>query len=231
MEKRKPIQKFGEFSWVVGLILLSLGTALAAKADFGVSMVVAPAYIISERTVLTFGLAGWLYEGVVLALLCIAVRRFRVRFLLSFVTSAIYGLALDFWDLVVFSGFEAEALWLRIMLLCFSLICVSLGVTFFFMSYLPQQICDLFVKETCEKYKLNRNVFKWIFDLASFALAVILALILFGSAWGHGIGFGTVAATLFNGLLIALFSGILSKLIDFSPRVKPVYDWFERQKS
>lgn len=228
---KKPISKFGEGAWIAGLIVLALGTALAAKANLGVSMVVAPAYIISEKTPLTFGMAEWIYEGLMLVLFSIVMKRFRLRYLLSFGTSFLYGLALDFWNLVVFRSFAADALWLRIVLLALSLICVSLGVTLFFMSYLPAQICDLFVKEVAEKYKLDRNKFKYIFDISSLVLALILSLILFRSAWGHGIGIGTIAATLLNGLIIAFFSKILVKFIDFSPLIRPLYDRFERRKN
>ena len=228
---KKPIRKFGEGAWIAGLIVLALGTALAAKANFGVSMVVAPAYIISEKTPLTFGMAEWIYEGLMLVLFSIVMKRFRLRYLLSFGTSFLYGLALDFWNLVVFRSLAADALWLRIVLLALSLICVSLGVTLFFMSYLPAQICDLFVKEAAEKYKLDRNKFKYVFDISSLALALILSLILFRSVWGHGIGIGTIAATLLNGLIIAFFSKILVKFIDFSPLIRPLYDRFERQKN
>jgi len=226
MEKtQKPLRKFGEGAWIAGLIVLALGTALAAKADFGVSMVVAPAYVISEKTPLTFGMAEWIYQGLLMGALCIAIGRFRISMLLSFGTSFLYGLALDFWNLVVFKNLAAGSLPVRIALLALSLICVSLGVTLFFMSYLPAQICDMFVKETSEKYKLNRSKVKYAFDAASLALALLLSLILFGGVWGHGIGIGTIAATLLNGLLIALFTRLLGKFIDFSPLIKPLYKW------
>ena len=45
MSKRKPIL-YTEAAYVLGMIILALGTALMERADFGMSMVVAPAYLL-----------------------------------------------------------------------------------------------------------------------------------------------------------------------------------------
>ena len=42
---KKPVF-YTELAWLAGLALTALGTALTAWADFGVSMVVAPAYVL-----------------------------------------------------------------------------------------------------------------------------------------------------------------------------------------
>ena len=53
-ETRIPV--FAEAIYVIGLLLLSLSVAMIASTGFGVSMVVAPAYILSLKwTALTFG--------------------------------------------------------------------------------------------------------------------------------------------------------------------------------
>ena len=44
MEKQRVF--FTELAYVLGILALALGTALMERADFGVSMVVAPAYLL-----------------------------------------------------------------------------------------------------------------------------------------------------------------------------------------
>ena len=45
MQKKKPVF-YTELAYIAGIITLAVGTAFMAQADFGVSMVVAPAYIV-----------------------------------------------------------------------------------------------------------------------------------------------------------------------------------------
>ena len=53
----KKIRITGEGAYVLGQIFLAWGAALITAANFGVSMVVAPAYLISEKIpFLTFGM-------------------------------------------------------------------------------------------------------------------------------------------------------------------------------
>ena len=47
MENKKG--RFAEIAYVLGIILCPLGVCLSAKSGFGVSMVVAPAYVLYFR--------------------------------------------------------------------------------------------------------------------------------------------------------------------------------------
>ena len=47
MENKKG--RFAEIAYVLGIILCPLGVCLSAKSGFGVSMVVAPAYVLYLR--------------------------------------------------------------------------------------------------------------------------------------------------------------------------------------
>ncbi|MBR5264323.1 MAG: hypothetical protein IKV50_06480, partial [Clostridia bacterium] len=46
MTERKKIPGMGELAYVLGLILCALGVCFSANSGFGVSMVVAPAYVL-----------------------------------------------------------------------------------------------------------------------------------------------------------------------------------------
>ena len=43
---KRQIVFYTELAYVLGILALALGTALMERADFGVSMVVAPAYLL-----------------------------------------------------------------------------------------------------------------------------------------------------------------------------------------
>ena len=92
---------FAELAYVMGMILCPLGVCLSAKSGFGVSMVVAPAYVLYLRISetlpwFTFGKSEYIFQGLLLILLGIAVRRFKWKYLLSFVTAFLYGMM--FWE-------------------------------------------------------------------------------------------------------------------------------------
>jgi hypothetical protein len=89
-----------ELAYLLGLILLALGTAMMERANFGMSMVVAPAYLVHLKVsqtlpFFTFGMAEYILQFVLLIALTAVMRRFRFSYLLSFVTALIYGVLLD----------------------------------------------------------------------------------------------------------------------------------------
>lgn len=76
---------YAELAYVLGLVILAFGTALMERADFGMSMVVAPAYILhlKLRDVLpffSFGMAEYCLQAVLIVVLCLVLRRFRLGY-------------------------------------------------------------------------------------------------------------------------------------------------------
>ena len=121
---------YTEMAYALGIVILALGTALMEKANFGMSMVVAPAYLLHLKISQTlpffsFGMAEYTLQAAILLLLGLAMRRFKLSYLFSFCTAVIYGLALD-GVMMLTAGFPAEAMALRVvyyllgMLLCSS---------------------------------------------------------------------------------------------------------------
>lgn len=91
---------YREYCYVAGLLTMALGAACMTRADFGLSMIVAPAYLLHVKVseflpFFTFGFAEAVFQIVLLALMCLLLRRFRVSYLFSFVTAVLYGLCLD----------------------------------------------------------------------------------------------------------------------------------------
>ena len=79
---------------------MAFGTALMEKADFGMSMVVAPAYLIHLKISeyvpsFSFGMSEYIFQAVLLVLLSLGMHKFKKSYILSFATAFIYGTVLD----------------------------------------------------------------------------------------------------------------------------------------
>ena len=215
----RKIEKFNELAWVFGMLLLSLAVCLMTRANFGVSMIVSPAYVLhlalsDKLPWFTFGTAEYMLQGVLLLIMCVAVRRFRWQYLLSFACAVLYGFMLGGW-LYIFSGLSFDSIAWRIAAFVLGLVLTGISVAFFFRTYLPVEVYDLFITEICARYGFKSVVVKWIYDFCMLTLAAVLALCFFGDLTGLGIG--TLVCTLVNSPLIALFGKIEDKLFSFTP--------------
>ncbi len=229
----KKIQKTSELLWVFGIVFVALGVAICSKADLGVSMIAAPAFIVSEAirplwNGFSVGVTEYIIQGLMLILLCIVIRKFNWRFLLAFVVAVIYGYTLDFF-LWMLSGVGFNHVWLRWVMLIVGDIIVALGVACFFKTYMPLQVYELFVTETSSKFNVNINKVKSLFDKTLLIISLVLAFTLFGDVksfdWStiyyqsfHSIGLGTIVTTIINSPLIKFCSKIIDKTFDSSPR-------------
>ncbi len=212
MKKKKL---YSELCYVLGLFILAAGVAMMAKADFGVSMVVAPAYILHVKLsqylpFVTFGVAEYILQAFLLILLTIVVRRFKISYLLSFATAVIYGVVLDgFMLLVEFA--PAQFIAVRIALYIVGMILSSIGVALFFNTYFPPEAYELFVKEVSEKFNLRMSRFKTVYDCVSCAVAILMSFAFFGLWHFEGVKLGTVLCALINGSLIGAISSFINK--------------------
>ena len=229
----KKIGKSAELLWVLGILFVACGVALCSKADLGVSMVAAPTFVIQEAMValwdgFSVGVTEYLVQGLVLLILCIAVRHFRLRYLLAFFVAVLYGYILNLF-LYCFASIPTEAVWLRFLWLFVGDILTALGVACFFHTYLPLQVHELFVAECSARYHLNIHKVKWGYDISLLAISLILALTLFGDAatFGfskiltedyHSVGIGTLVTTVINAPLITMWGRGIERLFDATPR-------------
>ncbi|MBP3633415.1 MAG: hypothetical protein J6J43_02450 [Oscillospiraceae bacterium] len=198
---------YTELAYVLGIVILALGTALMERADLGVSMVVAPAYLLHLKLVqifpfFSFGMAEYTLQAVVLLLMIAVLRKARLYYLFSFVTAVIYGFTLDGAIalaalLPVPAGLVGQLLnFLPGMLLC------SIGVCLLFQTYIPPEVYELFVKELSAKFGWDIHKCKTCYDCVSCLVAVVLSFLFFGLWHFEGVKLGTVFCALFNGALI-----------------------------
>ncbi len=210
-----------EVVYLLAIVLLSFAVALLTAADFGISMIVAPAYLLSLKLgVLSFGQAEYVIQAGLFILLCIVLRRFKPVYLISFVTCLIYGAVLDLWRLLpCFDPNVTQpgsmALWLRIVMFIFGVLITSFSIALFFKTYLYPQVYDFFVKAVSFRYGIPLPLFKTGFDMTFLIVSVVMSLCFFGGF--IGLGWGTFAMAVLNGSIIGFFSARLDKAFEFRP--------------
>ena len=229
----KKLQKSSELLWIFGIVFVALGVAICSKANLGVSMIAAPAFIIFEALApfwsgFSVGMMEYVIQGLMLILLCVIIRKFNWRFFIAFLVAVIYGYVLNFF-LWVFSKVSFNEIWLRWVMLIVGDVVTAFGVACYFKTYMPKQVYELFVAEIAMTFNLTITKVKSIFDASLLLLSGVLAFTLFGDVttfnWStiyyqsfHSIGLGTVVTTLINSPII----GGCSKLIDkiFEPTAR-----------
>ncbi|MBR6513460.1 MAG: hypothetical protein IKT46_01370 [Clostridia bacterium] len=218
----KKITIPSEAAYILGIVFIAFGNTLLARADLGMSMVVAPAYLAHLKlsqiwSFVSFGMASYAVEGILLIVLTVIMRRFKLKYILSFCTAVIYGFVVDGFMAVIPT--VSEELWAaRIGLFIPGMLIVTLGVAFMFHTYLAPEAYDLFVKELCQRFGFNAGKCKTVYDLSSLAVSLILSFILFGGL--ESIGFGTLVCALLNGTFIGLYSHFMDKRCSFPCRLK-----------
>ena len=229
----KKLQKTSELLWVFGTVFVALGVAICSKADLGVSMIAAPAFVVYEALAglwdgFSVGMVEYIIQGILLVILCIIIRKFNWRFLLAFVVAVIYGYTLNFF-LWIFSGVTFNEVWLRYVMLLVGDVVTAFGVACFFKTYLPLQVYELFVAATAHTFNIKIPTVKSIFDKALLVISIVLALSLFGDVttfdWTtiyyksfHSIGLGTIITTLINPTLINTCSIFIDKIFEPTAR-------------
>ena len=180
---------YTELSYVFGMLILALGFAMMTYADFGLSMVVAPAYLLHLK-----------------------VSQYLPFF--SFGTALLYGFTLD-GSLLLLSFIPADSMAVRIVYYVLGMVLCSVGVALFFRTYIAPEVYELFVKELAAKLGACIPTVKTIYDCASCGIAIVLSFVFFGLWHLEGVGWGTVVCALINGKLISWISAWLEKRFEF----------------
>ncbi len=206
---------YREISYVVAILTMAFGAALMEHADFGLSMVIAPAYLLHRAVEpmlswFSFGVAEIVFQATLLLLLCLVLRRFRFSFLFSFVTSVIYGFCLD--NAILLLDALPDTLIARLLMYVGGMLSTSAGVAFFCRTYLAPEVYELFVDQLSRRYKRPFHKIKTWYDCASCLVSVVMAFTLFGFGEFVGIGWGTVLCALVNGSIIGWFERMYDRL-------------------
>lgn len=215
------IKIYNEIAYIISICVLALAVAMVAASRLGVSMIVAPAYVLSRYfTKLTFGQMEYIVQGGLFIVFCVLMGGFRTVYLSAFVNCLLYGAVLDFWRFAIpalnpAAAPESLSLAVRICLFTAGLILTGASVAAFYRTYLYPQVYDFFVRAVSGRFGIRRMKFKYAFDFSCLAIATLLTLLFFGRLVGVGIGTLIMACTM--GLWIEIFCKLYDKYFDFCP--------------
>lgn len=240
MKKR---EKSAELLWVLGTVFVALGVSICSKANLGVSMIAAPAFVVSEALAgiwsgFSVGVTEYIIQGLLLVVMCVVVGKFNLKYLLAFLVSVIYGYTLNFF-IWILGPVSFEEVWLRWIMLIVGDLFTAFGVACFFRTYMPLQVYELFVAEISLKFKISISKVKWIFDISLLIVSVLLAFALFGDAgkfnWQeigyksfHSIGLGTLLTTAINSPIIAFMGKLIDKIFGRKPKFEKLHLMLKR---
>lgn len=212
-----------ELAYILGAVILSLATAMLTAADFGLSVIVSPAYLVSVKTgFLTFGQAEYVVQGILFVLFCILMGKVKLLYFGAFLSGMIYGFILDLWrtwiphlnpDIYPAGTLPMQ---LRIVYFVVGFFINILGVTFYFKNRYYPQVYEFFVKGVSEKYHIELPKFKLSFDLTFLALSLILSLVMFHKIVALGVG--TLIMACCNGPLIGVYNRCFDKHFELKAR-------------
>ncbi|MBQ2830328.1 MAG: hypothetical protein IJF15_04815 [Oscillospiraceae bacterium] len=208
-----------ELAFTLGIVVLAFGVAFMERADFGMSMVVAPAYLLHLKVsqflpFYTFGMSEYVLQAFLLLVLSIVMRKVKKSYLLSFVTAFTYGLVLDI-AMPVVALLPCEGLAGRAVFYIAGMVICSFGVALLFNTYLPPEAYELFVKELSQKLDTPIAKVKTIYDCCSCLLGIVLSFAFFGFGVFVGVKWGTIVCAVVNGWMIGQISRLLERKFDF----------------
>ncbi len=222
----KKLKIPSEIVYIISIIILAFSVAMLTAVDFGISMIVAPAYILSVKLgFITFGQAEYIIQALAFIIFCFIMRKFKPVYLMSFLTCIIYGAVLDLMRLIPIFNPNITApgsmdLWLKIIMFVAGVLLTSFSIALCFKTYLYPQVYDMFVREVSQRYNIKNSKFKLIFDLSMLAIGTTLTLVFFGKF--VGVYWGTLIMACINGPII----GLMQKLIDKTLEIKPLFPKF-----
>ena len=221
---------YTEISYILGLVIMAFAAAFTEKANFGMSMVVAPAYILHLKVSeilpwFTFGVAEYVFQGLLIIITVLIMRKFKISYLFSFVTAVIYGTLLDC-AMTLISTLPENTFAIRLLWYVLGTVLCSFAVSLFFHTYISPEAYELIVKEVAQKFNFNINKVKTSYDCISVVLGIIMSFAFFGFGVFKGVGVGTIFCALINGFLIGRCSKLLEKHFDFKNKFK-IQKYFE----
>ncbi len=228
MKERKKIVFYTELVYCIAIFFLAWGSALMVHGKLGVSVVVAPSYVLHLRYIenfsfFTYGFAQYFIQAAFLLVLCFIIRRFHWTYIGSFLTAFIFGVFLDF-NLYLLSEVNLLSIASRIIFFSFGLILCAITIAMLFRTYLPIFVYELVVRELSTKYHLSLHHVKIAYDIFSCLLSIFFSFSLLGFWNVSAIGVGTVISAFLNGPIIAYTTRFLDSHFIFKAR----YPKFEK---
>ena len=226
---KRTLVFYTEAAYFLGLVILALGTAFMEKSAFGVSMVVASSYVIHLKvcrflSFYSFGMSEYVFQGVLLCVLFLILRKFKAAFLFSFASAFLFGIMLDCCIFLLHYLNYYSIIWRGAYYVIGVFLC-SVGVSFVFHTYLPPEVYELFVKELSRLLNKPIEKVKLVYDLSSCLMGICLSFLFFGFGKFSGVKLGTLLCAAVNGPIIGVIDRFLERHFEFKDRL-PYREFF-----
>lgn len=216
--------KLGEASWIIGNILCALGNCLVAKSAFGLSAIIAPAFILQEKiSFLTVGFCEYIIQGILLTLCCLIIGKFKPQFIATICNIIFYGAAFDTINWLL-RFLQPTDFFARILLAILGTFITALAVALMLRTYIPPSIYEIFVKEVAVAKGFDIVKTKLVFDASMLGLSFVLMFTLLGEFRLDLIGILTIISAFANSILIAFFGKFINKYLNFEPAIPKLYN-------
>lgn len=214
---------YTELAYVFGILFLAFGNSLVERANFGVSLVIAPAYLLHLKISqflpwFSFGMAGYTLQLVLIIVLAFIMRRFKVSYLFSFVTAVLYGLALDLFMMLLNFVPGETVVYARVLCYIIGFLFATTGIAMLFHTYISPEAYELFVIEISRKKNMDMGKCKVIYDYTSGVASVLMSFAFFGLWHFEGIKWGSILITLANGWTIGMIAKMLESKFCFKDK-------------
>lgn len=188
MKPKKMAQRI--IVYVIGVLVLAFGVVANTRCGLGVSTTNSVPFVVSKVSGLTLGTACTIVYLADVTFQCIVYRRIKVKVLLQFPFSFVFGWIVDFYNRLLPS--TNPSLGLQITFLIIGILFTAIGVAMVVnMDFVPNPP-DGGVQALAAWTKLPFGRAKWLYDGVLLAITIVISWI--AAHQIIGIGIGTVIA-------------------------------------
>lgn len=202
----------------LGLFFMAIGVSISIIINLGVSPVNSLPYVLSLAMGIEQGLLIMLvFTFYVLLQILILGKEFKWINLLQIVFSCIFSYFVTFSNFIFRNITEPSYYIIKLIFLCISIICVSIGLMFYLAADIVPQPAEGIMLAIGKKTGMELSKIKVMFDCFVVVIAVVISLISFGDI--KGVREGTILAAIFIGKMLGILNKKYKKIItDFASK-------------
>jgi len=206
-----------ELGLVFGLLLASFAVTLMVHSDLGASTLSGfPLALSIAFPIFSFGIWNFAVQTMMILILVISTRSFKLGYIVAFFIGNVYGLLLDFYRPIV-DRLPRPLLALDALYYFSGVLLLALGASFFMRCKLPVLPFDTFTRDFSAHFRLRIKVVKTVYDVSSVAVTLLISIRI-GYFWGI-VGPGTIFCALALGSFIQAICGWFDRHLVFEPFV------------
>ncbi|PSL48529.1 hypothetical protein B0H94_104130 [Salsuginibacillus halophilus] len=180
--------------YIVGVLFLSFGISLMILADLGAGPW--DAFYVGLSTSFGFTMGSWVFMVGCLLILLNGYLLRKIPDASAVITIFLVGIFVDFWQLIVFSGFTPASTWMQVAFLSTGLGFAAAGISSYLQSQFARNPIDQLMMAVHFRTGFSLRMSKTLLEIFVLVLAFIV---------GGPIGIGTIIIALSLGPLIQIF--------------------------